>query len=233
VALALLAGLVLAGYRLWLRDSTLVAVRSVNVVGASGPDAERIRAALDAAGREMTTLHVREAALRDAVRPFPLVRTVTVETSFPSGLTIRVIERRIAALAQVGGKSVPVSDDAVLLPGARAVGRLPEISLSVQSRRQELRGEARDAALALGAAPPALRAHVKGASSDEDGIVVALRRGPELIFGDASRAAAKWAAAARLLAEPDLGGVAYIDLRTPERPAAGGVQGAVQPVETP
>ena len=50
-----------------------------------------------------------------------------------------------------------------------------------------------------------------------------LRDGPDLIFGDARRAAAKWAAAARVLAEPSAAGATYLDLRVPERVAAGGL----------
>ncbi|MET0811192.1 MAG: hypothetical protein ABWY65_08780, partial [Thermoleophilaceae bacterium] len=46
---------------------------------------------------------------------------------------------------------------------------------------------------------------------------------PELIFGDARRARAKWAAAARVLADPEARGASYIDLRIPGRPAAGGL----------
>jgi cell division protein FtsQ len=55
------------------------------------------------------------------------------------------------------------------------------------------------------------------------GIVVQVRKGPELRFGDASRIPAKWMAAARVLAAAGARGATYIDLRLPERPAAGGL----------
>jgi cell division protein FtsQ len=193
VALAALLGLLYAAYTLWLRDSQLVAVRSVNVVGASGPDAARIRAAL----------------------------------------TVTVIQRRPTAIAEVAGRRVIVAEDGVLLPGVRAPGRLPEIGLSERGHRRSLTGAARDAAVALGAAPAPIRRHLEEANGGEDGIVVGLRDGPELIFGTADRAAAKWAAAARLLSQPGLEGAAYIDLRTPERPAVGGLQPSVQAQEAP
>jgi cell division protein FtsQ len=54
--------------------------------------------------------------------------------------------------------------------------------------------------------------------------LVELRRGPELVFGDPTRARAKWAAAARVLAEPSAKGAVYLDIRVPERVAAGGVE---------
>jgi len=232
VAILALTASVVAGYQLWLRDSALVAVRHVSVVGASGPDAARIDAALDAAGREMTTLNVREEVLREAVRPFPLVATVRAEAGFPNELTVHVIQRRAAAVLTLKGRWVAVSEDAVLLRGVGAAG-LPKISLDATGGGAKLTGYARQAALALGAAPEPLRRHLERASAGEDGIVVQLRDGPELVFGDASRALAKWAAAARLLAEPGLEGMAYIDLRTPERPAAGGVQAGLQAPEGP
>ena len=57
----------------------------------------------------------------------------------------------------------------------------------------------------------------------EEGIVVELRDGPELIFGDATRVRAKWIAAVRILADPEAAGASYIDVRLPGRPAAGGL----------
>jgi cell division protein FtsQ len=55
------------------------------------------------------------------------------------------------------------------------------------------------------------------------GLVAELRAGPELRFGDPSRLPAKWIAAARVLAASGARGASYIDLRLPERPAAGGL----------
>ena len=58
-----------------------------------------------------------------------------------------------------------------------------------------------------------------------------MRDGPELIFGDATRARAKWIAATRVLADPEAEGASYIDVRLPGRPAAGGLPaGTVAPV---
>jgi hypothetical protein len=59
---------------------------------------------------------------------------------------------------------------------------------------------------------------------DEDrGLVVEMNEGPELIFGDATRVRDKWDAAARVLADPAAEGAAYVDVRLPDRPAAGGL----------
>ncbi len=77
--------LVLAGgVWLWLRDSSLVAVKHVTVTGASGPDAARIRSALDAAARNMTTLDVHMDTLNTVVEPFPVVKGLAGEHAIPA-----------------------------------------------------------------------------------------------------------------------------------------------------
>jgi cell division protein FtsQ len=58
----------------------------------------------------------------------------------------------------------------------------------------------------------------------EGGLTVALRAGPELRFGAVDRLKAKWAAAAAVLADTGSVGARYLDLRYPERPAAGGLE---------
>ena len=55
------------------------------------------------------------------------------------------------------------------------------------------------------------------------GVVVPLENGPSVVFGDGSRVRAKWAAAVRVLADPDAAGAEYVDVRIPERPVAGGL----------
>ena len=59
------------------------------------------------------------------------------------------------------------------------------------------------------------------------GWIAPLRDGPLLVFGDATRGAAKWAAAVAVLGDRRSAGATYVDLRLPERPAAGGVPLAV------
>jgi cell division protein FtsQ len=54
-------------------------------------------------------------------------------------------------------------------------------------------------------------------------VVAQLEDGTELVFGAPERLAAKWAAAARVLAAEDAEGATYVDVRIPERPVAGGL----------
>lgn len=98
---------VLAGGWLWLRDSSLVAVRRVTITGVSGPDAGRIRGALALAARNMTTLDVKNGELNTAVAPYPVVKSISVSTQFPHGMRIRVTEEIPVGEIMVGGARLP------------------------------------------------------------------------------------------------------------------------------
>jgi cell division protein FtsQ len=222
-ALALLA-LLIAG-AMWLRDSPLVAVRHVTVVGLTGPEAPRISAQLESAARDMTTLHVRGDQLRAVVEPYPVVKDVRVTTDFPHGLKITVVENTPVAAISVDGAQTPVSADGKLLRGA-APRQLPVVPLRVApGGNQVVDKTARGAIAALAAAPAALRDRVGHATTTrEGGLTLQLRDGPDLRFGGADRLSAKWAAATAVLASSASAGATYIDLRYPERPAAGGLE---------
>ena len=219
--LCAVASLVALHY-LWFRDSSLVAVRDVSVEGVTSSNAREIRAALDRAARDTTTLHVDLGRIQDAVRRYPTVESVSADPRFPNGLEIRVVERRSVAVVGSGASAVPVGGDGTVLRGlGRSDAHLPRISGRAPSGRA-LPPAQRDEAIVLGAAPGPLRQQIAAASSGPEGIKVELEAGIELVFGDPSRAAAKWAAASRVLADPSLRSVAYVDVRSPERPAAGG-----------
>jgi cell division protein FtsQ len=220
------ASLLLAGgYQFWLRDSSLVAVERVTVTGLSTSDAERVRVALGAAGRSMTTLHVDHEALERAVAGFPAVRALEVATDFPHGLSIHVVEHVPAAIAVGDGGRVPVAGDGTILHGLPVEAGLPTVDVEGAVGVDHLRDPTARAAVAIaGGAPAALRGRIAEVDVDgELGQVVELRDGPELIFGDATRVTAKWAAAARVLADLEASGASYIDVRIPGRPAAGGL----------
>jgi cell division protein FtsQ len=223
--LALLLGALALTYFGWFRDSSLVAVRDVQVQGVSSTDGEQIVTKLSEAAQGMTTLHVQDDRLLDAVREFPTVASVSTDASFPHGLTIRVVEHPPTAIARVGDRQVPVGADGSLLPGIQ-VGdeRLPEVRLDELPASGRLRGEALSEALAIGAAPAPLRPLIADASvSEEHGIVVSMRGGIELRFGTRHRAHQKWTAVAAILADDELTSVSYVDVRVPDRPAVSGV----------
>lgn len=222
-AVALLA-LVIAG-GLWLRDSSLVAVNRVTVTGLTGPQAAKISSQLEAAARDMTTLHVRGDQLRAVTEPYPVVKDVRVSTDFPHGLKIDVVENTPVAAISVNGSRTPVSADGKIIRGA-SQSDLPIVPLKVAPTGATVAdATARHAIAALAAAPEALRARVTRASTTRDGgLTIELRNGPDLRFGGADRLDAKWAAAAAVLSSGQSAGATYLDLRYPERPAAGGLE---------
>ena len=99
---------------------------------------------------------------------------------------------------------------------------LPQLPLETAPDSGTLGGPVLQQARVLGAAPAALRPHVERSYFGESGVDVILRSGIELRFGDASRVAEKWKAAAAVLADPSITSLGYVDLHAPRRPAVGG-----------
>jgi cell division protein FtsQ len=229
--LAVLA--LLGGVWLWLRDSSLVAVRQVSVTGLSGPDAERVRAALQDAALDMTTLHVRSKQLTTAVEPFPAVEKVEAHADFPHKLRIVVHEHAPVGAIAAGSQRLAVAADGTLLRGTPTSG-LPVIAIPVSPGGDRLMDRAALRATAvLAAAPEPLRAKVSRVYMGQRGLTVPLQNGPVLYFGGADRLRAKWTAATVVLADRSAAGATYIDLRLPERPAAGGLESTALDAEQP
>jgi len=222
-AVAALAGVLLlaGGAWLWLRDSSLVAVRRVTVTGVTGPSADAIRSALADAARQMTTLHVQVSRLRAVVAPYGVVRGLRVSTDFPHGLHIRVDENPPVAALVLDGRRLPVTADGTILAGVPASSRLASVSISraqAGTRLTDARGLACLAVMA--AAPSSLRYEVTRVYFGSGGLTAQLRNGPALYFGDDTRLEAKWMAAARVLADAGSAGASYLDVRIPGRPVA-------------
>jgi cell division protein FtsQ len=225
IAVVVVTVVLAAGYQFWLRDSSLVAVERVQVTGATSADADRVRGALTAAAKQMTTLHVDQAALDKAVANFPVVRRLEVKADFPHGLRVHVIEYQPAAIAVSDSGRVPVAGDGTILRGVGVEGRLPTVDVNgALGTKFLLDRAARGGAAVAGSAAPVLRGRILDVQLRADeGYVAQLRDGPELIFGPATRLRAKWAAATRVLADLEARGASYIDLRIPSRPAVGGL----------
>lgn len=230
----LAASPVLAGGWLWLRHSSLVAVKHVHVSGLHGPEAGAIDAALTGAARRMSTLAVNVRALRAAVASFPVVRGVSATASFPHGLTIHVSEQLpVAAVVANGAKTAAAADGVVLGP-ALLSGSLPTVAASsppAATGRHLGDAGVLGALTVLGAAPGPFTKVIARAYTGPNGLTVAMRNGLLAYFGDATRPHAKWLSLARVLADSSSHGASYIDVRVPERPAAGFPSG-VSPAST-
>jgi cell division protein FtsQ len=219
--LALVAGLY--GGWLALRDAPLFKVDKVQVTGLAGPVVPAVRSRLEQAGMGMTTTHVDMAALQAAVAPYTVIKSLRVHAEFPHGLTISVVERLPVAAVVVGGSRVGIAADGAIVHGlGSSTQGLPSLTASSLPTGDALRDPTSlDALEVLDIAPSVMRRVISRVGLGPGGLTVYLHNGPELYFGDTTRLHAKWAAAARVLEDPASRGATYLDVRLPDRPAAG------------
>ncbi len=201
-----------------------MAVNDVEVVGVTSGERERIVTELTRVGEGMTTLNTDAERIERAAAAFPTVESVSVDPNFPHGLRIEVSERPPRLLVSAEGKRVPVADDGTVLAGVPVPDEdLPVLELDHLPTAGALGGEPLEQALVLGATPEPLRPMIEGVEYVDDlGVEVTLRGDIPVRFGSGSRAVEKWTAVAAVLADPKLDAVTYVDVRVPERPAAGG-----------
>lgn len=221
---AVLVTAVLVPAGLWLRDSSLVSVEEVAVTGASGPQTTEIRQALEDAAREMTTLHVDDAALEDAVRRFPEVAGVTADAELLHRLEIRVHQRLPVAALASGDRRMAVAGDGTMLAGTATDG-LPVVPVAAPpGGRSVAEPKARRMVALLAAAPRDLLSRISAVAIGQRGLTARIADGPELYFGTPTRLPAKWTAATRVLGDAAARGATYLDVRVPQRPAAGDLE---------
>src|SRR3954451_21034307 len=103
-------------------------------------------------------------------------------------------------------------------PEAGSVPSLPEVSPPKNGR---LSGSMLAQAKVLGAAPEPLRPCIARSFLGETGVDVELDSGIDVIFGDATRSAEKWAAAIALLANSEVTALDYVNVTAPGRPSVG------------
>jgi len=227
LAAALAAAAVLClGYLFWFRDSALVRVDEVVVTGLTTKDDRRLREALTAAARDMTTLHLRIDQLERAAEGYPVVRSIQATADFPHRLRIHVIERKpTAVLVSGSGRRIAVAADGSLLSAFPTRARLPVVRINGRPSGDRLRGRVGLGLLAaINVAPAVIARRIRQVRRDPArGVVVQIRRGPRIVFGALSGLELKWAAAVRVLADPSTRGASYVDVRLPDRPAVGGL----------
>jgi cell division protein FtsQ len=211
------------GYMLWFRNLSLFAIHDVTVKGATTNERE-IDAAVEKVAGDMTTLHIKDGELRDAVARFPTVASVKADTSFPHGLRVTVTERLPVAYVQAAGRQTAVSADGYLLAGASFDPKDLARIEGAAAHGARLDEDAAAQAAILGATPVPLRDRVASSSWDDEhgGVVVDLDGGPEIRFGDGSRAHDKWLAAVTVLSGNQRGSPSYLDVSVPDRPVSDG-----------
>lgn len=214
----------LGGGWLLLRTSPLVSVERVEVTGVHGANAAAIKSALSEAARHMSTLDVHVGSLRAAVAPFRVVRDLRVSAGFPHDLRIGVIEQLPVAALSVEGVRTAVAADGVVLGPALLTDSLPAVTDTAAEplTGQRVKSPSLLAGLTvLGAAPASLARLATRVYMGPKGLTVTMRNGLRVYFGGADTPHAKWLSLARVLADPSSAGASYVDVRLPERPAAG------------
>jgi cell division protein FtsQ len=223
IAAALAAVVLYAGYLLWFRNLAWFAIEEVTITGATASE-RQIKAAVERVAVDMTTLHLKDGALREAVSQFPTVASVGASTSFPHTLHVTITERLPVAFIKVGPRRTAVSADGYLLPGASFNPKDLSRIEGPDAQGPRLNSDAAAQAAILGATPAPLRDRLADSQWDDEqgGVVVELDGGPDLRFGDGSRALEKWTAAVAVLSSSEHGSPSYLDVSVPDRPVSGG-----------
>lgn len=214
----------LVGAFFLVRDSSLVKVEEVQVVGLGGYYDRAARKAVTAEALQMTTMNFDEDRIRDAAGAFVNVADVTVVTDFPHGVTLKFDVIRPVVAGKVNGRTVALAADGSIIAGASNLSTLPTIDVSgVISGNRVTDGKALGAVKVLGAAPDVLLRKVEEARWGRNGLTLELEKGVLLYFGTAEDIRAKWRDAVAVLASSETAGLSYIDLRAPGRPSVGGL----------
>ncbi len=219
---AAVALIVVLGYMLWLRNSSWFAIEEVEVEGLTANQQE-ISASLAAAAKDMTTLHIRDDELRDAVAGYPTVASIKADATLLHKLRIEVTERLPVAVGEVDGRRVAISEEGFILLGVDFDPKeLPSLEPG-EPQGPMVSDEGAAQAAILGGVPDELSDRLSSAAWDEErgGVVVDLDDAPELRFGDGEDAEEKWKALAAVLTDPELGSPSYVDVSVPGRPVAG------------
>jgi cell division protein FtsQ len=225
---SLLVGLALltaaAGVYLFARESSVFAIRSIQVEGASPPLARRVRAALlPVVGASLVSLDRGAAARR--VLALPEIASVSVDRAFPHTLRVTVrAERPVAVLRQADRAWLASAQGRVLRQlTRRPYPALPRIWLP---RTDDVLVGATLAGApseALRAVAPLAELHlplpVRSAQASDGELTLELRTGLEVRLGDATDLRLKLAVAARIVAAA--AGARYVDVTVPERAVAG------------
>lgn len=225
-------GAVSIGFGLYglARETSLFAVRSIVIEGASPTVAAEVRTALHSYdGRSLVAVDA--GAVEGRADALPSVRSAVADRAFPHTLRIRIVPEIPVAVLRRGGESWLVSARGRVIRTIERGGLpgLPRIWLPSSTQLQEgafladAPGAlaARSLAALVGSGFPKRISFVRAL---DGAITLGLRGGLEIHLGPPVDLPLKIAIARGilpLLALPRNGGPDYLDLTVPERPVAG------------
>ena len=212
------------GAYLLARETSLFAVRSVEVEGGSPEVAAQVRHALSpVVGSSLVGLDGAEVLRK--VDALPTVVHASYDRAFPHTLRIGVVPERPAVVLRRGPDSWVVSERGRVMERLPA-GPLPHLPRIWVGLRTPVQTGAELGWSGVGAAARALglagafAVRIASASSSAGSLVFHLRSGLELLLGDAAEVKLKVAVAAKAL--PVLpAGTTFLDLSVPGRPVSG------------
>lgn len=208
------------------RETSMFAVRTIEIDGAPPPVAAHVRSALRSLdGKSLLALSGGDVTQR--VDRLPDVASVSYDRNFPHTLRLHVVPAHTIAMLRRGASAWLVSSDGRVIrsAGRTAAPLLPRIWLPSDARvdaGQALPdGDASSAISALaGARRAGLAERVLAVRASDHELTFILEGHLELRFGDASDLVAKVAVARKVV--PLASGFGYLDVSVPERPVAGG-----------
>jgi cell division protein FtsQ len=234
IACALLA-LGVGGYFV-ARDTSLFAIRKIEVVGAPPDVAAAVRAtAQPLLGSSLVALDGH--ALQARLGALPTVAAVRYDRAFPHTLKIVIApERAVAVLRQGAGSWLVSARGRVMSEVPQgSFGILPRIwipasaDVAVGVTLVDQDGGRAARSLAPLARTP-IGARVRFVRSSDKELTWVLESGREVRLGDAGSLGLKLAVVAKIL--PTLGDREYVDVSVPERPVAGSIAPPTPPPAT-
>jgi len=212
------------------RETSMFAVRSVEVQGAPPSVAAHARAALRSF-EGTSLLRLNGAAVIRRLEAMPTVLSATYDREFPNTLRVRLVLEQPVAVLRRGLSSWLVSARGRVIGSVdpKRYPRLPRIWLGATTEIEsgtildDQGGGAAARALAAFADSPIQR-RVMWASVRDGSLTAGLRSGLELRFGSLGDLHLKLAIANSILpslAPRAAGGPTYLDLAVPDRPVAG------------
>jgi cell division protein FtsQ len=224
--LAVALVLLIAGSLAWVGNSPVFRMRDLRVTGEKHLSEADV-ARLSGLTSKTNVLWVSGSAVARRLESNPWVASAVVSRHLPGGIDITVHERTaVAQLAQPGRYSVLSGDGVVLATRASAGHGVPIIrtagSGATGKAPAATTAGTKEALAAVAALPPTVRSQVLTATERPDAtVILRLKRGASVEFGDAARAAEKGRVLQALLEWSAAHGVTprEINVETPSAPA--------------
>ncbi|HEV8421449.1 MAG TPA: FtsQ-type POTRA domain-containing protein, partial [Actinomycetota bacterium] len=222
---SILVGLaVIAAAGWWATNTPLFDLRTLTVSGNRHLSDAAV-ARLAGLSSSTNVMWLRTDALAERIERDPWVLRASVSRTLPATVTVSIEERSAVAIVESGRVLLFVSGDGVVLGRARAgaSARLPAIALPGAPMAMGTRIARAPAVLVVARSLPAgIRAGVERIIQvAPDSLILILRNGARVLYGDDSEADAKGRALSSLLAWARERGIRAdsIDLRSPAAPA--------------